>query len=350
MSIGATSLANTLATLCLQRKVGMGSSLGSGDMMKVGMGSSLGSGDTMNVGPAKKDASVYSSILARGFGFFSDRLIDGARPPKGDASITVGGITFFSDQSTDATRQAKSVAASESATISVVGSAFFSDRSIDGAEPAKDVTIESTTISVTGFAFFSNRPADGTGPAEIDACEAATISVGGLGFFLHRWTDGARLAGLFQFSLGVSKRPRRSTLPFRVSVRRSVLSATQLELREPRPGRSALSLIQLRLIEARPGCCFLLSSSTRAVYTAGGGVRRRQRAGVGSSGGKVAATWLAISAKHRTQQRTERPSDCTSETSKQNNCDAKIQMLIGEERGNSPDSLLAVGERSSPGW
>ncbi|KAM3240150.1 hypothetical protein ACQJBY_053692 [Aegilops geniculata] len=327
----------------------MGSSLGSGDMMKVGMGSSLGSGDTMNVGPAKKDASESSSILARGFGFFSGRSINGARPTKGDASTTVGSVAFFSDRSTDAAGPAKSVAASESATISVAGSAFFSDRSIDGAGPMKDVATESATISVIGSAFFSNRPADGAGPAEIDACEAATISVRGLGFLSHRSTDGARLAGLFQFSLGVSTRPRRSTPPFKLSARRSVLSVAQLELREARPGRSALSLIQLRLIEARPGCCFLLSSSTRAVYITGGGVRRRQRAGVGNSGGRVAATWLAISAKHRTQQRTERPSDCTSETSKQNNCDAKIQMLIGEERGNSPDSLLAVGERSSPG-
>ncbi|KAF7078193.1 hypothetical protein CFC21_082680 [Triticum aestivum] len=321
----------------------MGSSLGSGDMMKVGIGSSLGSGDTMNVGPANKDASESTSILARAFGFLSGRSINGARPAKGDASTTVRGVAFFSD----ATGPAKSVA-TESATISVVGSAF-SERSIDGEGQAKDVTTESSSISVTGFVFFPNRPADGAGPAEIDACEAATISAGGLGFLSHRSTDGARLAGLFQFSLGVSTRPRRSTPPFKLSARRSVLSVAQLELREARPGRSILSLIQLLLIEARPGCCFLVSSSTRAVYTAGGGVRRRQRAGVGNSGGKVAATWLAISAKHRTQQRTERPSDCTSETSKQNNCDAEIQMMTGEERGNSPDSLLAVGERSSPG-
>ncbi|KAF7083655.1 hypothetical protein CFC21_087423 [Triticum aestivum] len=327
----------------------MGSSLGSGDTMKVGMGSSLGSGDTMNVGPAKNDASESSSILVRGSGFFLDRSIDEARPAKGDASITVGGVTFFSNQSTDTTGPAKSVAASKSATISVEGSAFFSDRSIDGAGPANDVTTESATISVIGSAFFSDRPTDDIGPAEIDACEAATISVGGLGFLSHRSTDGARLAGLFQFSLGVSTRPRRSTPPFKLSARRSVLSVAQLELREARPGRSALSLIQLRLIEARPGCCFLLSSSTRAVYTAGGGVRRWQRAGVGSNGGRVVATWLAISAKHRTQQRTERPSDCTSETSKRNNCDAEIQMMIGEERENLPDSLLAAVERSSSG-
>ncbi|KAF7088821.1 hypothetical protein CFC21_091890 [Triticum aestivum] len=301
----------------------MGSSLGSGDMMKVGMGSSLGSGDTMNVGPAKKDASEYSSILVRDVAFFSDRLIDGARPPKDDASITVGGVTFFSDQSTDATGPTKSVPASESA--SVAGFAFFSDRSIDRAGPAKDATTEFATISVVGFAFFSDRPTDGAGPARSDASEAATITVGGLGFFSHRSTDGARLAGLFQFSLDVSPRPRRSMPPFKVPARRSVLSVAQLELREARPGRSALSLIQLLLIEARSGCCFLVFSSTQAVYTAGGGVRRRQRAGVGNSGGRVAATWLAISAKQRTQQRTQRPSDCTSETSKLNNCDAEIQ-------------------------
>ncbi|KAF7083679.1 hypothetical protein CFC21_087446 [Triticum aestivum] len=286
----------------------MGSSLGSGDMMKIGMGSSLGSGDTMNVGPANNDASgsQSTSILARGFGFFLGRSINGARPAKGNASTTVGGIAFFSDRSTDAAGPAKSDA-SESVTISVVGSAFFSDRSIDGAGPSKDVTTEYATISVTGFVFFSNRSTDGAGPAWSDASEAATISAGGLGFLSHRSTDGARLAGLFQFSLGISPRPRRSTPPFTVSVRRSVLSVAQLELREARPGRSALSLIQLRLIEARPGCCFLLSSSTRAVYTAGGGIRRWQRAGVGSSGGRVAATWLAISAnnEHNKEQRDQ---------------------------------------------
>uniref|UniRef100_A0A8R7USP8 Uncharacterized protein n=1 Tax=Triticum urartu TaxID=4572 RepID=A0A8R7USP8_TRIUA len=276
--------------------------------MKVGMGSSLGSGDTMNVGPANKDASESTSILARAFGFFSGRSINGARPAKG--ATTVGGVGFFSD----ATGPAKSVA-SESATISVVGSAFFSDRSIDGAGPSKDATTESATISVIGVSFFSNRPTDGAGPTRSDASEAATISVGGLSFFSHRSTDGVRFAGLFQFSLGISPRPKRSTPPFKVPTRRSVLSVSQLELREARPERSILSLIQLRLIEARPGCCFLVSSSTRAVYTAGGGVRRRQRAGVGNGGGRVAATWLAISAKQRAQQRTERPSDCTDKTS-----------------------------------
>lgn len=197
------------------------------------MGSSLGSGDRMNVGPAKNDASEVASILAKGFGFCSDR--------------SVRGVVFFSDQSTDA-----------------------------------------------------------TGPAMSDASECVSISVGGLSFFSHRSMDGARLAGLFHFSLGVPTRPRRSTPPSKVSARRRVLSVIQLELPEARPGRSTLSLIQLRLIEARPGCCFLLSNSTRAVYTAGGGARRRQCAGVGSNGGRVAATWLVISAKQRTQQRTEK--------------------------------------------
>ncbi|KAI4966942.1 hypothetical protein ZWY2020_034675 [Hordeum vulgare] len=83
----------------------------------------------MNVGPAKNGSSQSASIFVRGSSFFSDRLVDGARPVKGDASTMV--------------------------------------ESTEAAGPAKDATFESATISAIGFA--SNWPVDGAGPARIGA-------------------------------------------------------------------------------------------------------------------------------------------------------------------------------------